>query len=124
MKRTLFDTMSGERVLVTDEHPASSHGIPVLLVQADEGLFVLGAGDEVLPGLPARRLAELFLAERLPAGASIRRARRTPAAVAACEQFLEAGRPLVVRIPTPGYVAVPYGGMIGSNPPRTSRDAR
>lgn len=128
MKHILFTIPgSGSTISVTDESAASSYGVPVLLLENEDSPVrerPLGPADELAPDVPAVLLAELFLAKRFRGSTDLRRARKTPAAVAAAEAFLEAGRPLVVRVPTPGYVAVPYGGMIGSNSPRISRYAR
>ncbi|MBK9963444.1 MAG: hypothetical protein IPP07_00505 [Holophagales bacterium] len=112
MKHLLFTIPSnGSTVSITDESAASSYGVPVLLLENEDKPVrarPLGPADEL-----AVHLTELFLAKRLRGCTDFRRVRKTRAAVAACERFLEAGRPLVVRVPTPGYVAVPYGGMIG-----------
>lgn len=128
MKHILFTIPeSGSTISITDESSASSFGVPVLLLENEESPVKarpLGPADELAPDVPAVFVAELFLAKRFRGSTDLRRVRKTPAAVQACERFLEAGRPLVVRVPTPGYVAVPYGGMIGSNSPRISRDAR
>ena len=113
MQANLFTTRTGEKVYLTDEVSTSSHGIPVLVVESAEGVFSLGARDELGPGIPAHFVVQAFFDPRLPAGSTLRRARRTRAAVDACERFLEAALPLVRRTPADGYVAVPFGGVIG-----------
>ena len=114
MKTKLFSGgPGGSKVYLSDEDPSSSYGIPVLVVEERDGAaLAFGAAEEITPGLPAVVLAEAFLApEPLPDG-TLRRARRTRAALEAARRFCET-LPLVRSTPAPGYVAVPFGGTIG-----------
>jgi len=114
MKADLFTLDSGSRIVITVERATSSYGVPVLLLEdAADGPPALGPHDELEPGLPAHLLVSAFLERRLPRGTALRRGRKTRSAVTACERFLEAALPLVRQTPAPGYVAVPFAGVIG-----------
>jgi len=102
----LFTSPAG-RVFLTDEAATSSYGVPVVLVETSTGdRHTFGPGDELAPGVPVLLAVRAFLAPRMPKG-TLRRAKRTDAALEAARRFCEA-------LPSvPDYVAVPFGGMIG-----------
>ena len=113
MKVQLFAAgPGGSKVYLSDEDQSSSYGVPVLVVEEKDGaVLAFGAAEELSPGLPAVLLAELFLAPEPPPRGTLRRARRTRAALEAARRFCET-LPLVRRTPAPGYVSVPYMGEV------------
>ena len=113
MKTKLFsDGPAGSTVYLSDEDPSSSYGIPVLVVEEGDGAAIaFGPAEEITPGLPAVVLAQAFLAPEPPPDGTLRRARRTRAALEAARRFCET-LPLVRRTPAPGYVPIPFRGTI------------
>ena len=113
MKTKLFsEGPGGSKVFLSDADPSSSYGVPVLVVEEKDGAsLAFGAAEEITRGLPAVVLAEVFLSpEPMPHG-TLRRARRTRAALEAARRFCET-LPLVRSTPAPGYVSVPYMGEV------------
>ena len=63
--------------------------IPVIVVQEKDGAeLAFGPAEEITRGLPAVFLAELFLSPEPPPPGTLRRARRTRAALAASRRFV------------------------------------
>jgi hypothetical protein len=113
-KTKLFsDGHDGLKVYLSAKEPPPSRGIPVLVVEERDGAsFAFAAAEEIAPGLPAVALAEAFLSPEPPPDGTLRRARRTRAALEAARRFAETA-PLVRRTPGPGYVPVPFLGTVG-----------